>query len=245
MHHDEHNPDSQSTLPDSQSTLPDSQSTLPDSQSTLPDSQSTLPDSQSTLPDSDTPQAQSGQGVQNAPTNTAITTNSSLSPSTEGQNGRGESVSFGNQHPNHWSDPFYMARRGHPAVVTVKPTFRGPWGEGYTEELASFEAWLRANKSEGKHDLSAWIAAVVDGIAKGGSRALWDEFKSSGVGNGHTSQEEVWGHEIDALLATGMAFIDAKQAWLGDSSGDERKRRDKFFQAFLANKRSKAKESVC
>jgi hypothetical protein len=71
---------------------------------------------------------------------------------------------------------------------------------------------------------------------------------SSPPSNGTTAEqreEAIWGDEIDALLATGMAFIDAKQAWLGDSSGDERKRRDKFFQAFLANKRSKAKESVC
>lgn len=74
-------------------------------------------------------------------------------------------------------DPF--ARRGMPQVVSVQAQFQGPWGTGYTDELKQFEKWLLNNKAKGKDNPSAWIAAVIDRMAKGGSRALWDEFERS------------------------------------------------------------------
>jgi hypothetical protein len=70
-----------------------------------------------------------------------------------------------------------FARRGMPHVVPIQAQFEGPWGKGYTDELKRFESWLRATKAKGKHDPSAWIGVVVDRIAKGGSRSLWDEFQ--------------------------------------------------------------------
>jgi hypothetical protein len=75
--------------------------------------------------------------------------------------------------------PDIFARRGMPQVVTVQAQFQGPWGVGYTDELKAFEKWLLSTKAKGKTDPSAWMAAVVTGIAKGGSRALWDEFERS------------------------------------------------------------------
>lgn len=72
-----------------------------------------------------------------------------------------------------------FARRGVPQVVTVQAQFQGPWGVGYTDELKDFERWLLDTKTKGLRDPSAWIAAVVDKMAKGGSRALWDEWQRS------------------------------------------------------------------
>lgn len=133
-------------------------------------------------------------------------------------------------------DPFWFnSRRGYPPILPTREKFRGPWGEGYTEELASFEEWLRVNKASDKHNPSGWIAVVVDGIAKGGSRALWHEFKASCSGNGDTSEEEaMWERQAQALLDKSADYIEAKQAWLEGTSGDERKRRDKFFMDFLS-----------
>jgi hypothetical protein len=83
-------------------------------------------------------------------------------------------------------DPF--ARRGMPHVVPIQAQFEGPWGRGYTPELQRFEAWLLANKARGKSNPSGWIAAVVDGIAKGGSRALWTEFERFEAGDSAPAQ---------------------------------------------------------
>lgn len=70
-----------------------------------------------------------------------------------------------------------FSRRGMPLAVPIQAQFSGPWGQGYTDELKGFEDWLRATKAKDKHDPSAWIGVVVDRIAKGGSRSLWDEFQ--------------------------------------------------------------------
>jgi hypothetical protein len=84
-------------------------------------------------------------------------------------------------------DPF--ARRGIPQVIAVRAQFQGPWGEGYTPELEAFEAWLATTKAHGKRDPAAWIAAVVDGIGKGGSRALWQEFLGQGAAPDSTASD--------------------------------------------------------
>ena len=84
-------------------------------------------------------------------------------------------------------DPF--ARRGMPQVIAVRAQFQGPWGEGYTPELEAFEAWLATTKAHGKRDPAAWIAAVVDGIGKGGSRALWQEFLGQGAAPDSTASD--------------------------------------------------------
>lgn len=85
-------------------------------------------------------------------------------------------------------DPF--ARRGMPHVVPIQAQFQGPWGAGYTPELEAFEAWLAGHKAQGKTNPSGWIAAVVNGIANGGSRALWAEFKGQGVPAGEASSAD-------------------------------------------------------
>lgn len=74
-----------------------------------------------------------------------------------------------------------FARRGIPQVIPIRAQFEGPWGVGYTDDLKRFEDWLLATKAKGKDNPSAWMAAVVDGIAKGGSRALWTEFQQAEV----------------------------------------------------------------
>ena len=99
-----------------------------------------------------------------------------------------------------------FARRGMPHVVPIQAKFEGPWGQGYTDELKRFEAWLLEHKAQGKSNPSSWIAVVVDGIAKGGSRALWSEFER--FESGEVPAEP----ETPSILTRLMAMNEARYA---------------------------------